>query len=55
MGSTGDGATPNTSEQYGTQDNPARVTGQFLNGRGPDEVRKWASTLCACSCPPHMT
>lgn len=41
MGSTGDGATPNSSEQYGTQDNPTRVTGQFLNGRGPDEVRSW--------------
>jgi hypothetical protein len=42
MGSTGDGAMPDSSEQYGTQDNPTRVTGQFLNGRGPDEVWKRA-------------
>lgn len=43
MGSTGDGATPNSSEQYGTQDSPVRVTGQFLNGRGPDEGVNWKS------------
>lgn len=30
--------------QYGTQENPTRVTGQFLNGRGPDEVSNCATS-----------
>lgn len=37
------GITEDGVPQYGTQENPTRVTGQFLNGRGPDEGVTWMS------------